>query len=328
MIRRSAVTLIEVLVSIFIMGVGLLALLTLFPLGALTMDQAIKADRAAALARNMYGIVTAKNVRRDTAFFDLTQTPVVDAYTDPNPPPTGGLRWIPIPRQPGLWRGPTYPIFVDPWGVLASGAPRPLGATPASPGIPRRSVSFVAGQATAPARRQQALTFFSLTDDMQFTDNGTPQAIGTEVQRTSRYTSALLLRRVIAPERDWIEMAVVVYYDRPLDVPGIEPTYPGVVFDPASNAVLVEWDPATQQRPPIRKGGWVLDATVVNGTQPEPHGYFYRVTSVTDAPPPRPGRQAVLLELQDRPRQATTNGVLVVMEYAIEVFDEGLGWKP
>jgi hypothetical protein len=40
----------EVLVAIFMMGVGLLALLTLFPLGALEMAQAIKDDRTGAIA--------------------------------------------------------------------------------------------------------------------------------------------------------------------------------------------------------------------------------------------------------------------------------------
>jgi prepilin-type N-terminal cleavage/methylation domain-containing protein len=44
------VTLLEVLVAIFITGVGLLALLVLFPLGVLNLAQAIKDDRASALA--------------------------------------------------------------------------------------------------------------------------------------------------------------------------------------------------------------------------------------------------------------------------------------
>ena len=43
-------TLIEVLVAIFVMGVGLLALLTLFPLSALEMAQAIPDDRTATIA--------------------------------------------------------------------------------------------------------------------------------------------------------------------------------------------------------------------------------------------------------------------------------------
>lgn len=46
----SGVTLTEVLLAIFVMGIGLLALLTLFPLGALTMAQAIRDDRAGAIA--------------------------------------------------------------------------------------------------------------------------------------------------------------------------------------------------------------------------------------------------------------------------------------
>jgi prepilin-type N-terminal cleavage/methylation domain-containing protein len=48
--RKRGVTLLEVLTAIFITGVGLLALLTLFPLGALSMARAVKGDRAAAVA--------------------------------------------------------------------------------------------------------------------------------------------------------------------------------------------------------------------------------------------------------------------------------------
>lgn len=46
----SGVTLVEVLAALFVMGIGLLTLLTLFPLGALTMAQAIKDSRAGAIA--------------------------------------------------------------------------------------------------------------------------------------------------------------------------------------------------------------------------------------------------------------------------------------
>lgn len=44
---RRGVTLLEVLAAIFLTGVGLLALLTLFPLGALDMAEAVRDDRAA-----------------------------------------------------------------------------------------------------------------------------------------------------------------------------------------------------------------------------------------------------------------------------------------
>ena len=41
--RRDGATLVEVLVAIFVMGIGLLALLALFPLGVLTMEASIRA---------------------------------------------------------------------------------------------------------------------------------------------------------------------------------------------------------------------------------------------------------------------------------------------
>jgi Tfp pilus assembly protein PilV len=49
---QAGITLVEVLVAIFVSGIGLLALLTLFPLGALELAQAVKDDRTAAVAAN------------------------------------------------------------------------------------------------------------------------------------------------------------------------------------------------------------------------------------------------------------------------------------
>jgi hypothetical protein len=47
---EAGVTLVEVLVAIFVTGVGLLSMLALFPLGALEMARAIKSDRTALVA--------------------------------------------------------------------------------------------------------------------------------------------------------------------------------------------------------------------------------------------------------------------------------------
>src|SRR4051812_8663543 len=49
---RRAVTLTEVLIAIFLMGIGLMAILSLFPLGAAQMAQAIQDQRAAEAATN------------------------------------------------------------------------------------------------------------------------------------------------------------------------------------------------------------------------------------------------------------------------------------
>ena len=45
--RRNAVTLTEVLIAIFVLSIGLMALLSLFPLGAAQMAQALKDQRTA-----------------------------------------------------------------------------------------------------------------------------------------------------------------------------------------------------------------------------------------------------------------------------------------
>jgi hypothetical protein len=50
MTRRPGLSLVEVLVALFIMGLGTIAILTLFPLGALQMGQALKDDRTAQAA--------------------------------------------------------------------------------------------------------------------------------------------------------------------------------------------------------------------------------------------------------------------------------------
>ena len=58
---RQGVTLLEVLITIFIMGIGMLALLVLFPLGAVNMARALRDDRAAGSA------VTAENIAASAA---------------------------------------------------------------------------------------------------------------------------------------------------------------------------------------------------------------------------------------------------------------------
>src|SRR5438045_228902 len=53
---RSGATLIEVLVAIFVTSLGLIALMALFPVGALSMARAIQNSRAAQAASNASGI--------------------------------------------------------------------------------------------------------------------------------------------------------------------------------------------------------------------------------------------------------------------------------
>src|SRR5947209_716997 len=98
MTRRPAATLMEVLVSIFIMGIGLLAILALFPLGALRMAQAIQDDRAGHMALNGGATAQAFNLRYDSE--------VVTGFT------TAPVNTLLAPHADR----PSYPVFLDPIG--------------------------------------------------------------------------------------------------------------------------------------------------------------------------------------------------------------------
>src|SRR5262245_23422926 len=118
--RRAAFSLVEVLVAIFVVALGLLTLLTLFPLGALTMGQAIQDDRAALMAGNALAALQVWDAHRD---------PGVIAAMTQDPP------------LPANWPAdaPGWAVYVDPLGARSFAAPGYLGGTPAT-GIKRVSV--------------------------------------------------------------------------------------------------------------------------------------------------------------------------------------------
>jgi type II secretory pathway pseudopilin PulG len=82
--RQSGITLVEVLVAILIMGVGLLAIFTLFPIGLLNYRQAMQDDRVVQAATNANSIALARNIRHDinveTAFANGQTLVYVDAF--------------------------------------------------------------------------------------------------------------------------------------------------------------------------------------------------------------------------------------------------------
>src|SRR5438874_5498403 len=99
--RRAGITLLEVLAAIFITGIGLLSLLTLFPLGALSFAQAITDDRAALAGGNAVATANAADMRGDG---------VVQAAMQ------GQTMVPPLMLSPD---GPGVPVLVDPIGALA-----------------------------------------------------------------------------------------------------------------------------------------------------------------------------------------------------------------
>jgi hypothetical protein len=337
MILRSGTTLIEVLVAIFITAIGLLGLLALFPLGAVNMALAIKNSRCGQAAANAAGVAETLNIRNDP----LVVGDPGDVFVDDD----SGKR----PRaNPD---GPSYPVYVDPLG-LNHGMPHYLGLK--TPGIPRRTVSFVqppphASWTSFPAAVQR----FTLLDDISFVKDGPyaglaspPQGIVSShggssaqpgagvVQREGRYSWAYLLRRPRSSDKSVVELTIIVYSSRPTVFGQGENAYGPVTFDPNSNLVRVYWG-AGEEKPAVRAGDWILDATLVKPAgasagvshqAPDPHGFFYRVVNVIEG---SDGVKPYLdLELQTKPKLGTTQGVLVVLDGVAEVFEKGPGWRP
>ena len=325
--NRGGTTLVEVLVAIFVMAIGLLTLLTLFPLGALNMAQAIQDDRTAHAAKNAEAIAEARNFRNGYFFTNLPpiQQPDVDPFCNP------GI-------LPNLWNvpnysGPSYPVYLDPVGVSFTRVMVPESFTK---GIPRRTIlSPSTLPPPSPLARPlvqsgEIFRLFSVLDDMDFQRDGTQAGAPTNpVEREGRYTWAYMLRRPRYYDSAVVDVAVVVYSGRSLQLPIGEYPASAIRFDPATNIVNLPYDPTN--KPPMRKGMWILDATVLNGNLPEPHGYFYRVVGVTD----NSSANTYTLELQNNPKARTFDpatgrnyGVLVVMEKVVEVFEKGSGWQP
>src|SRR5262249_22824274 len=147
---------------------------------------------------------------------------------------------------------------------------------------------------------------------------------GGVVQSEGRYSWAYLLRRPRSTDRSVVDLTVVVYSGRSLYRGSGESAYGDVGFDPSTNIVSV---PYAGDKPAIRVGGWILDASLAiqevppgsGNFVPQPHGFFYRVVNITEKP------NQLDLELQTNPRLSTINsttgkpyGVLVVLENVVE----------
>jgi hypothetical protein len=294
------------------------------------MGQAIRDDRTAHAAANAAAIAEARNIRQDP-----NVTGALNSQSG-----TGAQSRVP-PPDPG---GPSYPVYVDPVGVkLGQTRLGNVGYANSSYGIQRVSIDF--GHPGPPLPMEIARWFTSL-DDMEFRKDGlagTPVLVpGTTnplLERTNLYSWAYLVRRPRSSVSSVADLTVVVYSGRAAQLPLGEyyygpPNSPAVGFNSTTNFVDV---PYTGEKPPLRKGSWIMDCTMVkpigggaNGTQvqAEPHGYFYRVVGVTDDP------GVMHLELQAPPRapsilpNGTKYGCLLVMDNVVEIFEKGSGWQP
>lgn len=323
--RRAGVTLLEVLVAIFVMGIGLLALLTLFPIGALRMAEAIRDRRCGEAAVMANACAIAVDVRNDAFVIDPGGT--FNYYNNAWPENGGALP----NAQP---YDPSYPVLIDPIGYRAS----PIGVAQdwvgATPGVLRRRPVAYAPTTTG------IYNWFSLTDDLVF-DSATPglaAKAGANVLRDTRFSWAYLCQRPYAGDPAVVDLSVVVFNKRPLgltqDLNLSEYVYPNrAYFDTASNLVTVDY--TSNVPPPVRPGDWILDVTVLATSgipRRVPHAYFYRVVGVNEFADAS-GNTYAQYEVQTPLRGWDNNaaaagpygypGTIIVLEGVAEVFEKG-----
>lgn len=224
---RPAVTLMEVLIAMFIMAIGMMALLVLFPVGAVSMGQALKDDRCAYASTVAENVAIINNVR----------------YGDGN-------------TVTALNASPSGLVYVDPYGVNQSMPP--LGGI-----IPRVSPSFITnGGAIA---LQLTDRWFSLADDISFGLNGAADTgnTGGVIDTGRRYSFAYLLRRSVPASVNLapvpVQLYAVVYAGRPVSSLATTPTeYPYTLVTQGavgSNSVVI----SGVSLPGLKRGGWILE---------------------------------------------------------------------
>jgi hypothetical protein len=298
--RRKGISLIEVLAAIFVMGIGMIALLTLFPLGALTMAQAIKDGRTAQAAANAAAVAELfhGSIRQDTVYV----RPALD------------------PSRGNAYEGPSNPVYLDPIGFMSIG-------TTVCGIIPRRTIPTVASPPTGSNPNQAAMKWFTLLDDMNFYDNGQPARPFGAIQRQGTFSWAFMVKRPRWKDDAVVNLTVVLYKGRGLQLSAgllaqTEELYTATGAQGSSSITLTA-KPGAAVQP--KRGGWILDATRETSNaglqQHGPiHAYFYRILGVT------PSLGSLVLDVAG-PLKANVS-TAIILENVVEVFEKGPGWIP
>jgi prepilin-type N-terminal cleavage/methylation domain-containing protein len=277
MTRRPGLTLVEVLTAIFIVGLGAVAILTLFPHGAAQFGNAVKDSRCAECAFNAEAYmrtywkteIVEKAGGTDTFF---------QALTDPNAGLAAGSGLTQAAGgalPPAAGNEASYPVFVDSMGYVARAlygkAQHWVGEPGTETFIRRTSINPVA---TSTNPQQAALRLFSLMDTLGYDENGTPDA-----NREMRYNWLYVLQRPNNANLFTASLTVVAFDRRahlyPQSASETVLTSTNLGTSPGSSSVTFT------TTPDLKPGTWILDATIsAVATSKVRNANFYRVVTV------------------------------------------------
>lgn len=256
MAQRPALTLTEVLVALFLMAIGVIGVLTMFPVGAVQMGLALKDQRCAEAA-----------LQADAYIRWYWRHEIVEKHGNSEPlwlALNGGATVVPNTNQP------SPPVFVDPMGVPSINPGRTWSIANLST-LPRRDLLVINGNAA------QALRTCTLLDGFTYDSNGLPAIVGATLDRENRYNWLWVIQR----PRNHVStqyianLTIVVFDKRPHQYtpPNAEVLIGNSSFTTGHTLVTLG-----AAHPPIQKGQWLMDASTTN------HGVqladFYRVSSI------------------------------------------------
>jgi hypothetical protein len=320
---RPGLTLVEALVALFVAAIGMICLMTLFPLGALQMGQALKDERSSQLAVQADAKVrTYWRGLLDGTLTDSGTPTLMTSFSNPgngngavgsNAPPTI------LASSPGNIE-PSYPVFLDAIGVSAwNGNLQYVDKVAQLAQLPRRT--FAAWNFSSSSSTASVVRLAGLLDDLSYGDGGvatlTDPNSGTNltpaIERQGRYNWLAVVQRPDNSNPGVAELKIVVFDGRApgYPAPGSETVYNkanntgnlDVWVTPGSTSLTLFYSGA---RPAVTKGRWIMDATLsdannttlvmTGGTVQNPttggpynlnlrNANFYRVVSVNDETP-------------------------------------------
>jgi prepilin-type N-terminal cleavage/methylation domain-containing protein len=304
---RKGLTLLEVLITIFVMGIGMLSVLTLFPLAARKIGMSIDMDRASQAAANASALSALpflpSNISiRDAAtkFFDDTCNTDKSAGRAVN--------------------GPSVILYYDGAGFKAGNNSTSIGGL---------SSVFAPHSTTGKPWAWPILGRGEIVslDEYPFSDAGIPESLG---RRSERYSTSFLFRRNRLDDENSMETVILVYAGRPFDfgnqnersltlsAPGVSSAFPN--SNGSSEIQITDSFPVSLAGTPdrvIQRGSWIVD---VSDDLPSPPGNgkprwkkFYQVMSVD----PSTGILSI-----DRPLEGDLSKA-VWLDYLINWFDRG-----
>lgn len=259
MTRRPGLSLTEVLVALFLMAIGVIGVLTMFPVGAVQMGMALKDQRCAEAA-----------TQADAYIRWYWRHEIVEKQGNNEPlwlALNGGSSTVPTDDLP------SQPVFVDPMGMPAINPGRNASIGGLST-LPRRTFSTFAG---SPTEASQALRTCTLLDGFTYDNTGQPAVNGTTLERENRYNWLWVIQRPrnSAGTKYTANLTIVVFDKRAHQYtpPDAEHLITGSTFT-ADQTLVTLGSP----HGPIQKGQWIMDAsTTTSGTQ---LADFHRVASI------------------------------------------------